>query len=82
MTTAPLTASKALDRHEAIAFAQELADAARPIAMAHFRGTFDTSVKADGLPATTLTAASSTRIAARYPDHGRFDSPPNLMAIS
>ena len=66
----------ALDWHEALAFAEELADVARPIAMAHFRGTFDTSIKADGSPVTIadrgIEQALRARIAERYPDHGVY----------
>ena len=66
----------ALDWHEALAFAESLADTARPIAMAHFRGTFDTSIKADGSPVTIadrgIEQALRARIAAHYPDHGVY----------
>ncbi|MEJ0092096.1 MAG: histidinol-phosphatase [Methylocella sp.] len=65
-----------LDWREAVAFAQELADAARPIAMAHFRGTFEKSIKADGSPVTIadrdIEQELRARILARYPEHGIY----------
>lgn len=55
-------------------FAEQLADAARPIAMAHFRQALTVEHKADHSPVTVADRAIETRlrglIGAAFPDHG------------
>lgn len=59
---------------ELLAFASELADAARPIAMEYFRGPLEIDSKADLSPVTVadraIEAALRRRIESRFPDHG------------
>ena len=59
---------------EILAFATGLADAARPVAMRHFRTELDIIAKADASPVTLADRAIETllreRIAARFPEHG------------
>ena len=63
-------------RDEAMAFAEELADRVRPMAMQYFRGRFDTSIKGDGSPVTiadrSIEHMMRDRIEACYPDHGIY----------
>lgn len=60
--------------HHARAFAERLADAARPIAMAHFRQALAVEHKADHSPVTVADRAIETHlrglIGAAFPDHG------------
>ncbi len=60
--------------HQARVFAERLADAARPIAMAHFRQALAVEHKADQSPVTIADRAIETRlremIGATFPDHG------------
>jgi len=57
-------------------FAEELADAARPIAMRHFRHPLAIETKADASPVTIadrlIEAELRRMIAARFPDHAIF----------
>ena len=59
---------------EILAFATGLADAARPVAMRHFRTELDIVAKADASPVTladrAIEALLRERIAARFPEHG------------
>ncbi|WP_062118236.1 inositol monophosphatase family protein [Aureimonas sp. AU40] len=59
-----------------LAFAESLADAARPIALAHFRTALDIVSKADETPVTVadraIEAELRARIEARFPEHGIF----------
>lgn len=59
---------------ELLAFAGELADLARPIAMEYFRGPLEIDSKADLSPVTVadraIEAAMRRRIESRFPDHG------------
>ncbi|GMA74567.1 hypothetical protein GCM10025880_09840 [Methylorubrum aminovorans] len=61
---------------EILAFAAELAEAARPIARAYFRTPLDIVTKADESPVTLADRAIEARlrglIEARFPDHGIF----------
>ncbi|HEV2545133.1 MAG TPA: histidinol-phosphatase [Methylobacterium sp.] len=61
---------------EILAFAVELAEAARPIAQAYFRTPLDIVTKADASPVTLADRAIEARlrglIEARFPDHGVF----------
>ena len=58
------------------AFAEGLADAARPVALRHFRTPLQVDTKADASPVTVadreIEAAMRAGIAARFPDHGIF----------
>ena len=70
-------ASSALPAPEDIlAFAADLADAARPLALAYFRTPLDILSKADESPVTvadrTIEAHLRGLIEARFPDHGIF----------
>ncbi len=69
MTDRPTTA-------DLLAFVHELADAARPIALKHFRTPLDIVSKADESPVTiadrTIEAELRARIEARFPGHGIF----------
>ena len=71
-----LGASETVSWHEALAFAEDLADAARPIAMRHFRKPLAVVTKADGSPVTladrSIEEALRALIAERYPDHGIY----------
>ena len=64
------------DWHEALAFAEDLADTARPIAMRHFRKTLKVDTKTDGSPVTVADRAIErtlrTMIGARYPQAGIY----------
>ena len=64
------------DPAEALAFAAELADVARPIALKYFRTPLEIDSKADESPVTiadrTIEAEMRKMIEARYPDHGIF----------
>ncbi|RYE63569.1 MAG: histidinol phosphate phosphatase, partial [Oxalobacteraceae bacterium] len=64
------------DPAEALAFAAELADAARPIALRYFRTPLDVDSKADESPVTiadrTIEAEMRRMIEARYPEHGIY----------
>lgn len=64
------------DPAEALAFAAELADAARPIALRYFRTPLDVDSKADESPVTiadrTIEAEMRRMIEARYPKHGIY----------
>lgn len=64
------------DPAEALAFAAELADAARPIALRYFRTALEVDSKADESPVTiadrTIEAEMRAMIEARYPEHGIF----------
>ena len=59
-----------------LAFAQQLADAARPIAMRYFRQPLAVETKADHSPVTIADRMIETEmrrlIAARFPEHGVF----------
>ena len=59
---------------EALAFAEELADRVRPIAMRHFRCGFDVAIKDDGTPVTaadrSIERTLRALIAERFPEHG------------
>jgi inositol-phosphate phosphatase/L-galactose 1-phosphate phosphatase/histidinol-phosphatase len=59
---------------ETLSFAMELADAARPIALRHFRTPLAVSSKTDGSPVTladrAIEAELKRRIRERFPDHG------------
>jgi inositol-phosphate phosphatase/L-galactose 1-phosphate phosphatase/histidinol-phosphatase len=59
-----------------MAFAEELADRVRPIAMQYFRGTFDTAIKGDGSPVTvadrSIEQLMRDHIGACYPNHGIY----------
>ena len=59
---------------ELLAFAEQLADVARPIARQHFRSLASVDTKSDRTPVTladrAIERALRERIAARYPDHG------------
>ncbi len=70
MTDRPTTA-------DLLAFVHELADAARPIALKHFRTPLDIVSKADKSPVTIADRndrdrAARRRIEARFPGHGIF----------
>ncbi|BAU92638.1 L-histidinol-phosphate phosphatase [Methylorubrum populi] len=71
---APATGTLAAD--DILAFAAELAEAARPIARAYFRTPLDIVTKADESPVTLADRAIEARlrslIEARFPDHGIF----------
>ena len=58
------------------AFAETLADLARPIALQHFRTKLQVEMKSDRSPVTVADRAIEdqlrARIEARYPDHGIF----------
>ena len=62
--------------HEGLAFAEDLADAARPIAMRHFRRPLDVATKGDGSPVTVadrgIEEVLRALIAERYPEHGIY----------
>lgn len=68
--------SSTLDTSSLLAFAGELADIARPIAMKHFRTALDIVSKADESPVTiadrTIEAEIRARIEAHFPEHGIF----------
>ncbi|SHJ54941.1 histidinol-phosphatase, inositol monophosphatase family [Aureimonas altamirensis DSM 21988] len=59
-----------------LSFAESLADAARPIAMTHFRTRLDVESKADDSPVTIADRAIEARLRAmieqRHPSHGIF----------
>ncbi len=59
-----------------LAFAEDLADAARPVAMRFFRTALDVVAKADASPVTqadrAIEALLQARIEARFPTHGIF----------
>lgn len=59
-----------------LAFAQELADAARPIAMGYFRQLVEVETKADHSPVTIadrmIESEMRRMISARFPGHGVF----------
>lgn len=59
---------------EAVAFAEKLADAAREIALRHFRTALDVRAKADASPVTVADLAIESRLRAmireRHPCHG------------
>ena len=61
---------------EIAAFAASLADAARPLALRHFRTPLRVETKADASPVTVadraIESAMRASIAARYPDHAIF----------
>jgi inositol-phosphate phosphatase / L-galactose 1-phosphate phosphatase / histidinol-phosphatase len=63
-----------VDSPEAMAFAIELADVARPIALKYFRTPLAVSSKSDGTPVTladqAIEAELRRRIRERFPDHG------------
>ena len=63
-----------VDSREAMAFAMELADMARPIALKYFRTPLAVTSKSDGTPVTLADQAIETelrrRIRERFPDHG------------
>ncbi|KQT52493.1 MULTISPECIES: histidinol-phosphatase [unclassified Aureimonas] len=71
-----LTPTLPSDAAEGLAFAEGLADAARPIALRHFRTSLDILTKADESPVTiadrAVEAELRRRIEARFPDHGIF----------
>lgn len=64
------------DMSAALGFAQTLADAARPIALEHFRQPLTIDIKADASPVTVADRAIEARlrglIAERYPDHSVY----------
>ena len=64
------------DAAEALAFAGELADAARPIALRYFRTPLEVDSKDDESPVTiadrTIEAEMRRMIEARYPEHGIY----------
>lgn len=61
---------------EILAFAEDLADTARPLAMHSFRTALDIVSKADASPVTqadrAIEALLRARIEARFPEHGIF----------
>jgi inositol-phosphate phosphatase / L-galactose 1-phosphate phosphatase / histidinol-phosphatase len=63
-----------VDSREAMAFAMELADVARPIALKYFRTPMTVTSKSDGTPVTladqAIEAELRRRIRERFPDHG------------
>ena len=65
-----------LDPDVLIAFAEELADLARPIALSYFRTPLDVAAKSDDSPVTiadrTIETVLRAAIEARFPDHGLF----------
>jgi len=65
-----------LDLDALLAFAGELADLARPIALSYFRTPLDVAAKSDDSPVTiadrTIEAVLRAAIEARFPDHGIF----------
>ncbi|MCY1643424.1 inositol monophosphatase family protein [Methylorubrum sp. SL192] len=71
-----LPATDPLAPETILAFAAELAEAARPIALAYFRTPLDIVTKADESPVTLADRAIEVRlrglIEARFPDHGIF----------
>ena len=75
MTPASFTTGT-LAPDDILAFAAELADAARPLALAYFRTPLDILSKADESPVTvadrTIEAHLRGLIEARFPDHGIF----------
>ncbi|MFJ7440569.1 histidinol-phosphatase [Methylorubrum thiocyanatum] len=71
-----MASSPSLTPEDVLAFAAELAEAARPIARAYFRTPLDIVTKADESPVTLADRAIEARlrglIEARFPDHGIF----------
>lgn len=61
---------------ELLAFAEQLADAARPLALRHFRQPLVVETKADASPVTVadrlIESTLRSMIGARYPEHGIF----------
>ena len=76
MTEMAFKGSRSRLHDEFVAFAEELADAVRPIALEHFRGAFETEIKQDGSPVTIADQAIERemrrRISARFRDHGIY----------
>jgi len=71
-----MSAADSMEMTRLLAFAQELADAARPIAMHYFRQSVLVETKADHSPVTiadrTIEAEMRRMISERFPDHGVF----------
>ncbi|MCM2503819.1 histidinol-phosphatase [Aureimonas altamirensis] len=69
-------ASASVPHSTLLSFAEDLADAARPIALSHFRTRLDVESKADDSPVTIADRAIEARLRAmieqRYPTHGIF----------
>ncbi len=65
-----------LDPDTLTAFANELADLARPIALSYFRTPLDVAAKSDDSPVTiadrTIETVLRAAIETRFPDHGIF----------
>lgn len=65
-----------LPEHELLSFAETLADAARPIAMRHFRQPVTVEIKADNSPVTiadkSIELEMRRLITEKFPEHGVF----------
>lgn len=74
MHDSPSLRAEGFDPKELIAFANELGDAARPIARAHFRRPLVVEQKADASPVTVadrdIESELRAMITARFPEHG------------